>query len=487
MPSPLAARDLLLIEDEPLLRKRLAAFLERAGASVTAVGNLADARRALAGMPFDLALSDVNLPDGNALDLLREKAYSENTLVVVMTAEGGVPLAVEALRLGAADFLAKPFDTEELPLVFARALRSGRESRIKQHDRIRRSPSPSPPVPQAASAVEDGFYFGNSLGELRAQLERVLETDRRLGENLPPVLIEGPTGTGKTSLARWLHRRGPLAEKEIVEVNCAAIPENLVESELFGHERGAFTDAKAARMGLFEAASGGTLFLDEIASLPSATQAKLLKVLEDKRIRRVGGTRDLPVDARIIAASNVPLRQLVAEKSFREDLYHRLNLLHLDIPPLRQRGEDIVALARHLLAGLAIRYRLPKASLSPLGERQIRSHPWPGNVRELSHELERALIMQGAAPLEFRHLAATTGDGPANATAAADDPPDWLTPAFRFPDDGSFSFEEACNRLVRNALEQADGNVSAAARLLGTSRDTVRYRLQQKAPGSKAD
>ncbi len=467
--GPLAEGTLLVVEDEALLRRRLTAYLERAGAEVVAVGDLAAARRALAGLPFDFALVDVHLPDGLGPDLLREGAFSANTAVVIMTAEGGVAGAVEAMRLGALDYLTKPFEPEELPLLFQRIRRSRQKQRIEEHRREDESPR------------EDEFVFGSALAGLRAQLDRILAADQRMQTGLAPVLIHGETGTGKTSIARWLHAQGPRASQPIVEVNCSALPETLAESELFGHERGAFTDARTARLGLFEAASGGTLFLDELASLSLPIQAKVLTAIEDRRIRRVGGNKAIPVDARVIAASNRDLRVAVAEGRFREDLFHRLDLFRLTLPPLRERPQDIPPLAEALMRRACRRHRLQPREITDLGRRRLESHAWPGNVRELAHELERALVFEDG-PLELGLLPVVWAGGDAGATPGMvarveAGTVEWFNPTFRFPAEG-FSLEAAIDRLVRHAVAQSGGNVSGAARLLGVSRDVVRYRVE---------
>lgn len=465
MQSLLTNAEILLLEDESLLRKRLQSWLEKQGAAVTAVGLLADAQRAAAALSFDFALLDINLPDGEGLDLLRKKVFPDTTGVIVMTANGGVASAVEAIRLGAGDYLVKPFDPDELSLRFGRLRKNKLAHRRDEYRR------------EQQTAGDPGFFFGAAMQSLHTRLERILETDRRLQSRLPPVLLQGETGTGKTAIARWIHENGPRAHSPIIELNCSTLPEQLAESELFGHERGAFTDARSARVGLFEAADSGTLFLDEINSLPLALQAKLLSVLEDGRIRRVGGNKPISVDVRIIAASNQDLSELVQSGAFREDLFHRLNLLHLRLPLLRERGEDILLLATHLLAKLKSRYRLKEASLSAEGKRRLLACQWPGNVRELSHELERALILGEGPELHFRHLG-----GPASpAESAPPLPNNWLQPTFTFPDSG-FDLEAAINTLIHKALAQSGGNVSAAARLLGVTRDYIRYRLAQEKP-----
>jgi DNA-binding NtrC family response regulator len=458
----LTGSSLLLLEDEPLLRRRIAAHLEKLGAEVTQVGTLAEAGEALRNLSFDFALLDVNLPDGRSLTLLADKVIPASVVTVVMTAEGGVAGAVEAMRRGAADYLVKPFDLDELGVRLARARRDRSTRRSEQHKQA------------AEGAVDESFFFGSALAGVAAQLEKILAADRRVQGALPPVLIEGETGTGKTTLARWLHRRGPRADGPMVEVNCSALPENLAESELFGHERGAFTDAKEARIGLLEAAEGGTLFLDELPSLSLAVQAKLLKALEDRVIRRVGGNRALSIDARIIAATNADLRGLVAQGKFREDLLHRLDLFRVRIPPLRERGGDIVPLAEALAARIGKNYGLAPRPIPPLGQKRLRAHRWPGNVRELAHEIERALVFDDDQ-LTFGSLA---GSGAEQGAAAATT---WVSPEFQIPGTG-FSLEAAIDALIRRTLAQTDGNVSAAARRLGVTRDYVRYRIKDAAP-----
>jgi DNA-binding NtrC family response regulator len=290
---------------------------------------------------------------------------------------------------------------------------------------------------------------------------------------LPPVRIQGETGTGKTTIARWIHQQGPRAEAQLIEVNCSALPETLAESELFGHERGAFTDARTARMGLFEAASGGTLFLDELPSLSLAMQAKVLTVIEDRRIRRVGGNKVIPTDVRIIAATNRDLRQLTSQGAFREDLFHRLDLYRVQMPPLRERGPDILTLAELLITRLCRRHRLPPKVVSTAGRQRLLSYAWPGNVRELAHEIERAIVFEDGDELLFENLQTPID------TSKPFDSSGWLNEGFVFPPEG-FCLEAAIGALIQRALKQTGNNVSAAARLLGVSRDYLRYRTREK-------
>jgi len=457
--SPLpAGSEVLILEDDLRLRRRLVAHFQSLGCEVCEASCLAEARRLLAAMAPDFSVADINLPDGDLFELLREGVFSENTTLVAMTAFGKVSTAVEAMRLGAGDYLCKPFEPEEAVLALLRA-RAQRRSARREEQRA-----------GGEGNLAGELLFGQSLAGLRSRLEAMLSAERRLGSRLPPVLIEGETGTGKTVLAKWIHARGPRAAMPFLHLNCAALPDALAESELFGHERGAFTDARQARVGLLEAADGGTLFLDEVGSLSAPAQAKLLTAVEDGQIRRLGGNKPIAVDARILAASNLPLERLVSEGRFREDLYHRLNLAHFLLPPLRERGPDILTHARRMLSGLAARHRRPGLRLSAAAEVRLLAASWRGNLRELSHELERAVIFSEGPVLELESL------GPSPSTAAGIHPT-WRTPGWVMPDEG-FQLETVIDELVSEALRLCEGNVSAAARRLGVTREFLRYRLR---------
>ena len=460
--SILSGMGILVVEDDPLLRRQITATLEKYGVDVTSASDLRTAREFAARLDFDFVLLDVNLPDGLGTALLRERVFPSHTGIVVMTANSQVSSAVEAMKAGAMDYLVKPFNPAELPLVISRARRARQALRQEEHRREETKAS--------------AFYFGTALQPVQVQLSKILAADERVQGTPAPVLIQGETGTGKTTIARWIHQQGPRAAQPLIEVNCSALPETLAESELFGHERGAFTDARNARMGLFEAANGGSVFLDELPSLSPGLQAKVLTAIEDQKIRRIGGNRSISVDVRVIAATSQDLKQLAAAGKFREDLFHRLDLFRVHLPPLRERGEGIVQLAETLLGDVCRRHRSAKRGFSALGRQRLLGYPWPGNVRELAHELERAVVFEEPGPLHLQHLPGEPK--PENQQNS------WFNRQFIFPPEG-FSLEDAILLIIRHALAQADGNMSAAARLLGVPRDYLRYRLERR--GRDAD
>ncbi len=456
-------REVLLLEDDLILRKRISAHLGQQGMEVTATETCLEAQRALQEFHFDFALFDLTLPDGNSLELLRDSQVPGNTLCVIMTGAGGISSAVESIRLGASDYLTKPFELDELTLVFVQALSRSRSRRATEH------------LSEQTKRKSENLFFKGSFIEDLDSLKKVLSADKRLTGNLPPLLIEGPTGSGKSSYARWVHANGPRSNSPFIALNCSAIAENLLESELFGHEKGAFTDAKDARIGLFEAADGGTLFLDEVASLSSSAQAKLLLAIESGKIRRVGGNKEVSVDVRIIAAANQDLRAMIARGEFREDLFHRLDLLRISIPSLSTRTNDLPQLADDLLGDLCRKYQLQKPRLSKASLRWLQLYSWPGNVRELIHELERAIVMYDPG----KDLDLPSSLQMAQEERTSFGTTDWLNVKFKFPEMG-FSLEEEILRLIRLAIQQANGKVSAAARMLGVKRDYLRYRLKKE-------
>jgi two-component system, NtrC family, response regulator AtoC len=459
---------LLLIEDEALLSTELTRHFRREGFEVQTARTLAEAKRLLLQDEIQplVVISDMSLPDGNALDLL-ESTRSEATSGewLFLTGYGGVADSVRALRLGAYDFLEKPCALDRLDLVVAGAVRSARAQRQlrERADAENRRYTPAAFVGRSSAA--------HSVRELLGKLSRV---------PLSSLLLTGETGTGKGLAARILHYSGARREGPLVEVNCAALPHDLLESELFGHEPGAFTGAKARRRGLMEQAHGGTIFLDEIGELSLDLQAKLLTVIEDRRLRRIGGTSQIEIDLQVIVASNRNLTDLAEAGAFRSDLYHRVTVFTLELPALRSRKEDLDDLVPLFVAefntkaGKSVRV-VPDSVWSAL-----RAHTWPGNVRELRNVIERCVLLSETSTLATQWLQLQ----PARATAAQGSISDG-NGALHLPMDGSVNLEEMEKRIVVEALERSGHNVTAAARLLGTSRETLRYRVHKY--GLKSD
>ncbi len=449
---------LLVIEDEHVLGKNIRRTLEKLGHSVEVAATGAAGERLHGELLPDLTLLDLRLPDASGLELLpRLKAAHPDGVVVLMTAYAAVEDAVHAMKLGAADYLQKPLNLDELRQVVSRLLDTAQLQHEVHYFRSR----------EARGAGLDGLV--GAAPAIEVLRDRVRRLGAVPGTAPPTVLITGETGTGKGLLARVLHYGGPRAERPFIEVNCAAIPEALVEAELFGYERGAFTDAKASKVGLIQAADRGTLFLDEIGCLPLPFQAKILKAIEEKTIRPVGGRAERRVDVQIVAATNGDLAAMVQAGQFRDDLYYRLQVAPLHVPPLRERGDDVVLLAAALLRDVCAGYRLPMRTLSAGALAALRAHRWPGNVRELRNTLDRAVLFSDAEILGPETLGL-----PGPATAAVT--PDGLQ--FELPD-GGVRFEEVERALLVSALRKAGGSQSAAARLLGMSRDTLRYRLEK--------
>ena len=369
---------ILVVDDEPHMRRILATNLQQDGHAVFEAGGVEDARKKIASGEYDAVITDQKMPDGTGLDVLRLVQQDDPTVsVVFLTAVGSIELAVESMRGGAFDFLTKPFLPEAFRATAHRA--TDHTQLLRENIRLRNA------VVRLEGSAE---IVGQSVGiqQVRDQIARVAPTDAT-------VLITGETGTGKELVARAIHKSSPRAEKPFIAVNCAALSESLLESELFGHERGAFTGADRAREGLFEAAHLGTLFLDEIAELSTAAQAKLLRVLTDGQVTRVGSTRPRSVDVRVLAATHRDLEARVRENLFREDLYYRLAVFPIAIPPLRQRRQDIPELSELMLERAAAELKLPRRRLSDEALQVLREYDFPGNVRELNNVVERACIL----------------------------------------------------------------------------------------------
>lgn len=454
---------ILLVEDERTLGRAISLFLEGCGFVVEWVQDAEAGLAAFERQRPDFVLTDVRLPGMSGTDLFaRLRALDPAVPVAVMTAHGTIESAVAAMKHGAFDYLKKPVDLDELKLLADRAMEQSRRGEELAVLRDRASVS--------AGA-------GDVVGAHPAFLA-ILDRARQLAElgDVPPVLITGETGTGKSLVARTLHSAGVRADRAFIDVNCTTLPASLAEAELFGHERGAFTDAKQSRLGLFEAADGGFLFLDEIGDLDLAIQGKLLKAIEDGLVRRLGGTRERTVDVRIIAATNRDLRAECERQTFRQDLFFRIAVMTLHMPPLRERGDDVLLLAEHYLARTARRYGRAAPRLGAGAAEALRAYPWPGNVRELSHVMERAVLWHAGGLLDGAALATAIGSMPASAvlgSAASLSRTD--LPAAS--DSGDLLVQERA--MLDAALRESGGNQTRAAQRLGISRDTLRYRLKK--------
>ncbi|MGH9508026.1 MAG: sigma-54-dependent transcriptional regulator [Terriglobales bacterium] len=468
---------ILIVDDENLVRWSLRRKCEEWGYAASVAASQAEAAALLKSDPPDLVLLDVRLPDGNGVDLLRQaRAQSFTAPVIIITADPKVEDVKTALRLGAFDYLCKPVNFDDLQITIANALEAGQ---------------------LRAEVANLRDHAQRSLGRLELvgsspTMGKIMEFVRRIARSpASALLLQGESGTGKDLVAQIVHQQSDRAERPYVTVNCSAIPENLLEAELFGHEKGAFTDAKAMKKGLFEVADHGTLFLDEIGELPLLLQSKLLRALEDQSLRRIGGIRDIQVDVRVIAASNRNLEAELAAGRFRQDLFYRLMVVPIFIPPLRSRREDIAPLASFFIEQFNRRFGKRIEGLTPEAARLMHDYAWPGNVRELKNVVQRAMILEDGPRIRPACLPFTAGSELFLAAAAfPDEPPKENGPAWRRLSNGRFlpdlripsggtSLDEIEKRLVEEALRQTQGNQSRAARLLDISRDTIRYAMKK--------
>jgi two-component system response regulator AtoC len=454
---------ILIIDDEVLLARSLSRSLTQRGHECFLAGTAEDGLRMLRTSPPDVVLLDLQLPGMPGQTALTQIVeFDPNVVVIITTAYGTVASAVEAMRAGASDFLRKPLDIEEVSLTIERAVANARLRDTLIYYRKRE-------VEQAGP--------DHLLGESPA-MKGIIETISRLtGLNLarasdcPPILITGETGTGKDLAARIIHYQSRFSSQPFIDVNCPSLPRGLEEAELFGFERGAFTDAKRSKRGLFEAATGGTIFLNEIGDLPLEVQVKLLQVIERKTLRHIGGLRDIPVDVRIIAATNRDLPAMVKKGEFREDLFHRLHHFYLELPPLRRRGNDVHMLAEHFLRRSALRYGVGGRSFSPEAKVAIQAYHWPGNLRELDHVIDRAVALSQGTTVTVEDLGLRTAVTPKPGGPTA--PPEGGR------NSGDKTLGEIERETIQLALQKANGNVSEAARILGIGREALRYRLQK--------
>jgi DNA-binding NtrC family response regulator len=444
---------ILIIEDEAKMRRLLELNLGDDGFKTLSAGDAETGLKLLASEPIHLVLTDLKLPGISGLEFLQTAKQQNPALpVVVMTAFGSVETAVEAMKAGASDYVLKPFSLAEMRMVVRKELDN---SRLREENRSLRE------------ALGQKYSHPNIVA-VSSKMQEVLATVERVASTNSTVLLGGESGVGKDLIARAIHEKSRRASGPFVKINSTAIPENLLESELFGYEKGAFTGASASKPGKFELADKGTLFLDEIGDVPAATQVKLLRVLQEREFERLGGTRTIKVDVRLVAATNRDLRAALEEGTFREDLYYRLNVVPIDIPPLRDHKEDIAGLANLFLARFAKDSgREDKITgISPAGLQLLRDHYWPGNVRELQNVIERACALASGAQLEAVDIQL---DSPRNRNNAGSD---------RFLPDG-MTLDQWEDEMIREALKRAGGNKSQAARLLGLSRNALRYRLSK--------
>jgi len=448
-------QSILLVEDDDTLRSAVARFLKRLGFEVDAVATGAEALAQLRARRFAVTLLDLHLPDMSGLDVLaattgHAEADDHAPLFIVMTAYPEVRTAVASLKAGAYDYINKPFDLEDLRELIRRAL----ETHQLRHEVAWRR------------ARDRGSSADELRGGTAAFLDMLETTHKVAAAGKVPVLIRGESGVGKEKIAHTIHQRSMRAGGPWVTLNCASLPEGLLESELFGHERGAFTDAKQAKRGLLELADGGTLFLDEIGDLAPALQPKLLRVLETQRFRRLGGQTEIAVDVRFVAATHRDLRAMTQAGGFREDLYFRLNVAAIDIPPLRERQADILTLAQHFLARIAPEIGIEVPRIAADVPPRLLAYHWPGNIRELRNVMERAAILSGGEPIDPSHLPRELQEGTTPGTTAWPTDPATIRP-----------LNEIEAEYIEHALYLCGGNKTQAASLLGVTRATLRSKL----------
>ncbi len=466
-----AKEQILVVDDEANLRRVLSAQLGRDGYEVHTAADGAQALAFLKEHHVDLVITDLRMPKLGGMDLLRAALREDPTLpVVILTAHGTVDNAVEALKTGAFDYISKPFDQDEVRMVVRKALRT----RALSHR------DATLPGSGAEPAATEGTRFdiigrGEAVRELYARIDRVADTPTT-------VLVTGESGTGKELVARALHHHSSRAERPFIKVNCAAIPNNLMESELFGYERGAFTGAVGSKPGRFELASGGTLFLDEIAEIPPEMQVKLLRVLQEQEFERVGGLKTISVDVRLVAATNRNLKKALASGQFREDLYYRLNVVPIDLPPLRARRDDIPELVRFFISKFNRRLNKSVSGMEPDAQELMVAHRWPGNVRELENVIERAVLFADGARISVADLPSEMAEGKIRENA--DDAPISSEMASGLGSEGLKEQVKAATcrlerRLIHRALEQTSGNVTHAARLLKISRKGLQLKMKE--------
>jgi DNA-binding NtrC family response regulator len=447
---------ILVVDDEHLIRWSLEQNLKKQGYEVLTAGTGEEAVKIVREEQPDLMLLDIQLPGISGLEVLeRVKEFEEETIVIMVTAHGGLETAVTAMRLGAYDYINKPFNLDEMSIVIRKALET---SDLRREVMTFRSEQKKIGPP-------------NIIGNSR-HLKNVLEIMEKVAKSeATTVLVQGESGTGKELVAKWIHYKSSRAEKPFMAINCAAVPATLLESELFGHEKGAFTDAKMTKKGLFELADGGTVFLDEIGDMEVGMQAKLLRFLEDRMLRRIGGTKIIPVDVRIISATNKDLLKAIEDKSFRNDLYYRLQVIPIYLPSLRERGDDVLILAKAFIEMYNNEFNKRIKGFTPQVEQTLLEYNWPGNIRELKNVIERAIILSNDTEC-IEYLPLDSSSMPPTADVAGP------VGMFRLPPEG-IDIEEVERELIRQALENNEWNQSKAAKKLSLGVDAFRYRMKK--------
>lgn len=442
----MARNRILIVDDEPGVRFGIRDFLELQGYEIDEAENCREAQDLFRSSRPDVVIADYMMTDGTALDLLpRLKEINPDTPLLILTAHGSIDLAVRAIKEGAEQFLTKPLELPALATILKRLLENQRNLHKQLASKSR----------QVRRAIDPFIGESHKIKALAAQARKVLATES-------PLLILGETGSGKGVLARWLHENGPRAEEAFVDLNCAGLTRELLETELFGHEKGAFTSATASKQGLFEVAHRGTIFLDEIGDVDLQIQPKLLKVLEDKRFRRLGDVRDRQVDVRLIAATHQDLSQLVREKKFRDDLYFRVSTIPLAFPPLRERVEDIPTVAQYLLEKVAADLGRGEITLEPDSIKALQSYSWPGNIRELRNVIERAVLLNDQRSISIKDL---HFDGNSENRSA------YL--------DSNLTLNELEKQHIERVLKEEQGRVEKAARRLGIPRSSLYQKLKK--------
>ena len=460
------ANSILIVEDDEMLADNFRVHLERNQWEVHVVHSAEDGLKSLETVRPDLVLTDHMMKGKTGLDMIRGTLAVDPLIKVVMlTGEGNVQVAVDAMKAGACDYLSKPVALAELKVVLEKAL--GQSRMEKTLSVLQRR--------QSRASLDAIIGESPQMAAAKLKARQVLEAEKRINDSdLPAILITGETGTGKELLARAIHFDGVRSNWPFVEINCASLPPNLLESELFGHERGAFTDAKERRVGLVEAADGGTLFLDEIGEVDLSIQAKMLKLLEDKTVRRIGSVRERKVNIRIISATNQDLEKMVHEGRFRSDLYFRLRVITLGMPPLRTTGDDVLRIARFYLESHAKRYGRKGLRFTPAAEQALLAHGWPGNVRELRNMLEQTVLLAPGEEISADLLSFGPSRSREDVVRAE------LARAPSAPEGvPSEKIADVEHEMILRILEKTDWNVSKSAKLLGISRDMLRYRIER--------